>query len=139
MADLAITAASVVPSTGATFSYGTLAGATITAGQLVYLDAATSTIKLCHASTSLATATCVGVACAAALTGQPVTVQTGGDYVVGAAITVGATLYTSVNAAGGVTTDVPAAGNYTVVWAIARTTTIASIINKGANPLTAHS
>ena len=134
-----ITAASVVPSTNAAYAFVGLAGVNITAGQLLYLDSATNTVKLCHASTSLATASCIGVSLAAALIGQPVVAQTGGDYVVGAAITIGATLYTSVNAAGGVTTDVPAGGNFSCVWAMARTTTIATIINKGANPLTAHS
>lgn len=69
MADLTITAANVVFTAG-TKESGT-AGASITAGQAVYLDAATSTLKLAQADGTAAEAAVVGIALHASLSGQP--------------------------------------------------------------------
>jgi hypothetical protein len=76
MADLSVTAASVLASSTATKSTG-VAGATITAGQALYADAtADGVLKLADANASLATSTMVGIALHAALTGQPITYVT---------------------------------------------------------------
>lgn len=103
MADLTITAANVAPYTG---SYGPsvlgrgTAGATITAGQAIYLDSATSTLKLADADSSTATAYGVGIALHAALSGQPLTYVYGGYYTPGATLTKGAFYCVSATAGG---------------------------------------
>ena len=73
MADVSVTAANVLASSRAIKQVYT-AGATITAGQTVYMDATTNTVKLANADSTTATAQCLGVALHAALAGQPVVV-----------------------------------------------------------------
>lgn len=91
MADLTITAASVIKGTGAQTATGT-AGATITAGQPLYADSADldfqgiAKLKLADANVSLALATCVGVSLHAALAGQPLTYQFAGILAIGATV-----------------------------------------------------
>ncbi len=82
MAALSITVAEVQPGAGP--FYNGIAGATITAGQSVYVDATVNTVKLADSDASLATATCMGIACHGALTGQPIQVQIGGSITIGA-------------------------------------------------------
>jgi hypothetical protein len=85
-ADLSITAASVIPGARAKPSYGT-AGATITAGQLLYFDSTAGTYKLADANASATTAAVVGYAANNAGSGQPITVITeDDDFTVGATI-----------------------------------------------------
>lgn len=72
MADISVTAGSVVASAGAVKLQGT-AGATITAGQALYLDSTTNTLKLADADSSAATANCVGIALNGGSSGQPIT------------------------------------------------------------------
>lgn len=102
MADISITAANVVPGTSATQVQGT-AGATITAGQAVYYDSASSlTWKLAQADgTALesGSGTQYGIALCGASSGQPFVVDTvdtngitiGGTTVVGTIYCVSAT------------------------------------------------
>jgi hypothetical protein len=73
MADLTITAASVKASDKATKMIKE-AGATITAGQVVYLDA-DDKFKLAQATTNITSAV-LGIAISGAASGQPVTVVT---------------------------------------------------------------
>jgi hypothetical protein len=82
MADLTITAANVVPESNAVLMQGT-AGATITAGQALYIDATTNTLKLAQADGTAAEAAAVGIAVNGASSGQPVIYQTGGDLALG--------------------------------------------------------
>src|SRR5581483_1775072 len=98
-ADLTITAASVVPYTSPVplYSDGT-AGATITAGQPVYLDSATNTYKLSLAAGTATEATAAGIAVNGASAGQPVRIQTSGDLDLGATLTVGRVYVLSANA-----------------------------------------
>jgi hypothetical protein len=100
MADLVITAANVVPGTNATKTQG-IAGAAITAGQVVYLDSATNTFKLadCNSGTAAARVP-FGVALDNAASGQPITVQTSGPVTIGAAVTGGVGYYLSANPGG---------------------------------------
>lgn len=73
MADLSITAASVLASATALKASGT-AGATITAGQPVYIDTADSNkIKVADANASAATAAVAGISLHGASSGQPIT------------------------------------------------------------------
>lgn len=103
MADLTVTSASVSPYTGSTspsvIARGT-AGATIAAGQSVYLDSATSTLKLADADSSTATAYGVGIALHASLSGQPIAYVTGGIYTPGATLVKGSVYCVSATAGG---------------------------------------
>jgi len=84
--DVSITAASVLKGSGATTVLGT-AGASITAGQALYIDTANgSVLKLADGNGTTLTATFAGFALHAALTGQPV------DYLSAGPITIGGTL-----------------------------------------------
>ena len=102
MADLAITAANVLKGANAVFQAG-IAGATITAGQPLYLDSNTNTYKLADADASAAAATVVGVSLNGASSGQPVSINfSDDDFTTGGTMTVGA-IYILSNNAGGVT------------------------------------
>lgn len=107
MTALSITDTQVQPgTTDAQFYFGT-AGATITAGQAVYLDAATNLVKLADSDLSAAAAAAIGIALNGASTGQPVKVQTGGTITLGAgASPVVATIYCLARVAGSI---IPAA------------------------------
>lgn len=96
MADLVITAANVVPGAGKQTANGT-AGASITAGQPVYLDNTTGTIKPASANTSAATAAVVGIAVNGASANQPVVYQTAGVLALGAVLTTGKVYVASAN------------------------------------------
>lgn len=95
MADLSITAASVVPGAGAKIEHGT-AGATITAGQVVYLDTSDNKYKLADNNSATAAARSPkGVAVNGASNGQPIAVQSGGLVTIGATVTAGVAYYLS--------------------------------------------
>lgn len=95
MADLTITAANVVKSTGAVVVNG-VAGASLTAGQPVYSDGSDGNkYKPASCESSLAIATVVGVCLHAAASGQPMQIQTAGDINLGATLVVGETYFLS--------------------------------------------
>lgn len=100
MADLTITATSVVKGTGASTRAGT-AGATITAGQPVYLDSTTDTYKLadCDSATA-AVRSPAGIALNGAASGQPVTVLDGGPITIGATVAASVPYFLSPTAGG---------------------------------------
>lgn len=102
MADLTITATSVVKGTGA-ITETLIAGATITAGQVVYKDTSDNNkAKLCDADSATAAArSFYGIALNGAASGQPVVVQTGGTITIGATVAVGVAYYMS-DVAGGI-------------------------------------
>jgi hypothetical protein len=101
MADLTVTAASVLKGTGA-ITETLIAGAAITAGQSVYKDTSDSNkAKLADADSATAAArTYYGTALNGASTGQPVVVQTGGPITIGATVAVGVAYYLSDTAGG---------------------------------------
>lgn len=100
MADLTITAANVAFTSGTTAN-GT-AGATITAGQALYLDSTTSTLKLAQCDGTAAEYAVVGVALHGSLSGQPLTyARTGATINIGAT-TAKTTTYVLSATAGGV-------------------------------------
>ena len=128
MADLTITAASVVPGSDARISHGT-AGATITAGQAVYLDSAT-TGKWQLADTDSATAAvraAHGVALNSASLNQPIAVQTEGDITIGATIAAGVAYYLSGTPGGICPVADVAAGDYPLVIGMGKSTTVLDI------------
>lgn len=103
MADLSITAASVVKGSGATVNNLKLAGETITAGMSVYLK---STDDRWYKAQSDGTAEEAGsgglaVALNGASAGQPLFVQTAGTITIGATVAVG-TVYVVSAAYGGI-------------------------------------
>lgn len=71
MANISITAGSVVRGANAKTAFG-IAGATITAGQPLYYDSATSTLKLADANVSTTLANVVGIALGGYSSGQKV-------------------------------------------------------------------
>lgn len=71
MSAVSITAANVLKSASAVGPFTKNAGATITAGQVVYLDSGTDTLKLADANLSVAAATVAGIALHGAYSGNP--------------------------------------------------------------------
>ena len=112
MSDITITAANVVASADAKVRRGT-AGAAITAGQALYLDAADSKLKLADANGVAAAKSLAGVALHAAATGQPVVYAYEGDVNVGATLTVGE-IYVLSATAGGIAPKADLASGHTV-------------------------
>lgn len=103
MTDISITAANVIAGSNATIRHGT-AGATITAGQVVYLDQATTgRWKLADgdsASAESRAGAVAGIALNGASDGQPIAVQTAGDITIGGTLTAGDPYYLSGTAGG---------------------------------------
>lgn len=119
MTDVTVTAANVKPSTDARTRTG-VAGATITAGQVVYLDSADNKLKLCDSDSATAAARLpVGIALNGAAADQYVTYQYKGLLTVGGTLTKGL-VYVASDTPGGI---MPAAdletGDYTTVLGIA--------------------
>ncbi len=97
MANVTITASDVAPGANVKQVKG-VAGATITAGQALYLDAATNTYKLASA-TAEDTAAFRGVALCGASTGQPVVMaKTDTDLDLGNQLSVGEVYVVSATA-----------------------------------------
>ncbi|RAI34526.1 hypothetical protein [Rhodoplanes serenus] len=89
MADLSITAANVIAGSDAAIVNGR-AGATVTAGQVVYREASTGKYKLAYNDSATAEVKVpAGIALHGAADGQPLAVQTGGDITIGATLTPG--------------------------------------------------
>jgi hypothetical protein len=126
MADISVTASSVKPANANTVIGRGTAGATITAGQVVYADSADSyKIKLA-AHTSIATATAVGIALNGASADQPIAYAISGDVTFNAALTA-ATVFVLGSAAGALSpsADLDSSTNarYGTVLGIATSTT----------------
>jgi hypothetical protein len=100
MADLTVTAASVLFTSGSKIT-GT-AGATITAGQAVYLDSTTSKLKLAQCDGTAAEVAAVGIALHASLDGQPLTYAENGSTINIGATTAKTTAYMVSATSGGV-------------------------------------
>lgn len=100
MADLTITAASVLKGSSAQTEHGT-SGATVTAGQPVYLDTAAGRYELSDANSATPAARGVrGIALNGAADGQPLTIARSGPVTIGATLTPGAAYYLSATAGG---------------------------------------
>lgn len=112
MAALTVTAANVIAGSTAKKTTG-IAGTTITAGQCVYLDAATGKYLLTDAdSATVAARTVTGIALHGSLLNQPLTIQTSGDITIGATVAPGVGYYSSATAGG----IAPVADNTTGVY-----------------------
>lgn len=125
MANLTITAANVAPGTGAKTKSGT-AGAAITQGQPVYLDAATITLLPADADV-IASAAVVGIAINAASTGQPITYQTSGPITIGATVVTGTAYFASTTAGSVCLESDLSAGDFATFLGFATSTTVITL------------
>lgn len=99
MADLVITATSVVPGSGAVVLQGT-AGETITAGNSLYLKASDGKLWKAQCDGTAEEATCVGVALNGAAVNQPVGYVSNGTMTIGATTSKATTYVVSATAGG---------------------------------------
>lgn len=127
MSDLTITAANVVAGSGARQTTG-VAGGVVTAGQVAYLDSATSTYKLADNNSATAEVRSPdGIALHAAAAGQPLTVLTGGRITIGAAVTAGVAYYLSDTPGGICPVADLATGEYPTIIGLAISTTVLDV------------
>lgn len=100
--DVSITPASVLPGANAKTTLGT-AGATITAGQLLYFDSASQTWNLADANASTTTAAVSGLAASGGASGQQIIVVLyDDDLTVGGTLSTSAPVYVLSGTAGGI-------------------------------------
>jgi hypothetical protein len=101
MTDISITAANVVAQGSAVVDRSHKAGATITAGQVVYKEASSGKLKLSDNDSATAEVrTAFGVALNGASDGQPLAVARGGEVAIGGTLTAGTEYYLSGTAGG---------------------------------------
>ena len=123
MPDLAITATAVV--SAATNATNHIAGATITAGQMVYLAVATDRIMLADSNSGTVEArTPMGIALNGASTGQRVTVQSSGNVTMNAVLTAGVVFYMSDTPGGICPVADIGSGEFVCIVGIATSTTV---------------
>lgn len=127
MADLSITAGSVVSGSNAVKEQG-VAGATITAGQIVYKEGSTGQFKLADNNSATAEARVpYGVALNGASANQPLAVQKSGSITIGATMTAGVAYYLSGTAGGICPVADLSSGMYPTVLGIATSTTVLAL------------
>jgi len=126
MADITITAANVVAGSGAVTAFGT-SGATVTAGQVLYLDSATGTLKLADCDGASGLRSPIGIALNGASAGQPLAYLRSGLITIGATLVAGTTYYLSPVAGGICPVADVLAGDYPVIVGIATTTAILDV------------
>lgn len=135
MAAISITAGSVIPSSSAVIKSG-IAGETITAGQLLYVEPVTLLMKLCDANSTAAIALAAGIATSGASVNQRVyyCTEDSGGFAIGATILSGDTLWSSATP-GGITKTAAdqTSGVYSTIIGAMTSTTLAKIkiINGG--------
>ena len=127
MADISITAANVIKGSNAVVEAGT-AGATITAGQIVYKDADDGRYKLADCdSATVAAKSPRGVALNGASNGQPLSIARSGDVTIGGTLTAGTAYYLSPVAGGIAPLADVLSGDNVVLLGLAKTTAILTI------------
>jgi hypothetical protein len=126
MADISITAANVVAGSDAVRESGT-AGATITAGQLVYLDTSDMKYKLADSNGAAALRVPNGIALNGASNGQPLSVQKGGDITIGGTMTAGIPYFLSDTPGGLCPLPDIGAGEFSCIIGIAKSTSVLAV------------
>ena len=126
MVDIVITPGNVIADQSAKITDGT-AGATITAGQWVYLDGTVNQFKLADADGAAALRSPVGAALHGASAGQPLKVATSGPVTIGGTLAPGVAYYLSKTAGGLAPVADIAAGGYATVLGIAISATVLRI------------
>jgi hypothetical protein len=128
MADIVVTAGSVIPTSPSTVVASGIAGAAITAGQVVYADPSDS-YKIKPAKADSASTThapnVVGIALNGASAGQPVDYAKSGDVTFNAVLTKGQVYVDSAANAGGIApySDL-ASTNFVTLLGVALSTTV---------------
>lgn len=119
MADITITASSVAKGANAVIE-NKFAGATITAGQSLYLDAEDGLVKLFDAnSATVAARSLYGIALNGGATGQPIAVQRGGTITIGGTAPSGVVFVGSAANPGGICPSLDlTTGHYTNIVGI---------------------
>jgi hypothetical protein len=127
MASLTITAANVIAGSNASIEHGR-AGATITAGQVVYRDSADGKYKIADADSATAAARDPrGIALNGASDGQPLAIIRAGDVTIGATMTAGLAYYLSPTPGEiGVVADV-LSGDDPIIIGQAKSTTVLTV------------
>lgn len=131
MTDISVTASNVVGGAGAPTKTGT-AGATIAAGDVVYLDT-TTTGKWQLADSDAASAAArggtanTGIALNSAAANQPLVVQTGGPVTLGAVLTPGSAYYLSGTAGKICPLADVSGGEYYVLLGLAASTSVLNL------------
>lgn len=127
MADLSITAASVVKGSGSSVDRGT-AGATIAAGNVVYKDAATSKYLLADSnSATVAARSPDGIALNGAANNQPLAVLLSGPVTIGATLTPGVAYYLSDTPGGICPVADVGSGEYSTIVGIATSASVLDV------------
>ena len=127
MADISITAASVIPGSNAEIEHGT-AGATITAGKAVYKDPTTKKYLLADANSATAEARQArGIALGGASDGQPLAIQKSGDITIGGTLTAGVAYYLSDTPGGVCPVADIGSGEYVCLLGLAKTTAVLTL------------
>ncbi len=127
MADLTITAASVLAGSGAVTENGTL-GATVTAGQVVYKDTADGRFKLADSNgTSALIRTPYGIALNGGASGQSVKVLRAGPITIGASVTAGTDYWLSDTPGGICPRADLGSGEYPSLIGLATSTTVIQV------------
>jgi hypothetical protein len=126
MADIVITATSVVAGANAQTDSGTC-GETLTAGQAIYKDSATKKWLRADSNGAVEARQAKGIALNGGAINQPVKVQTGGDITIGATITAGVALYLSDTPGGICPVADVGSGEYVCLMGVAKTTTVFTI------------
>jgi hypothetical protein len=126
MADISITAANVVAGSDAVRESGT-AGATVTAGQLVYLDTSDMKYKLADSNGAAALRVPNGIALNGASNGQPLSVQKGGDITIGGTLTAGIPYFLSDTPGGLCPLPDIGTGEYSCIVGIAKSTSVLAV------------
>lgn len=109
------------------------AGATVTAGQPVYVDAADgNSLKPADANASATTAAAVGIALHAALDGQPLEYITAGPLALGAILTQGLWYVVSATAGGICPTADLASTHFSTLLGYAHSTSVLVVVVKAS-------
>jgi hypothetical protein len=136
MADISVTAASVVPGANATLIQS-IAGETITAGMAVYLKASDSRWWKAQADGTAAESgngTTLGIAVCGASAGQPLVIDTADSagITIGGTVVVG-TIYVVSATAGGICPEADiTAGQYLSILGVGSSTTVIKMLTGGA-------
>jgi len=127
MTDISITAANVVSGSDASIENG-IAGASITAGQVVYLDSSTNKYGLADSNSATAAVRAPrGIALNGAANNQPLAVQRSGAITIGGTLAAGVTYYLSDTPGGLCPVADVGSGEYSVVMGMAASTTVLNV------------
>lgn len=128
MADLSVTAASVVSGSNAVKAQG-IAGETIAAGKAIYLASSTKKWMLADSNSATAEARkATAIALNGASANQPLVAQTGGDITIGSTVTAGTSYFLSDTPGGICPLADVGSGEYLEIIGVAKSTTVLMLI-----------